>query len=139
MGRHNLGSSTFNRMYRSGVLNGIELFLPLHCLKQFFVGLSQWDGADPGHKKSLAFVLGFCRISGSVTLHSEYSRANTGIVLFRALANRFIRGLPRAENRVDEHHGVEGSAQAAQTIIVGIVALSAIGDGPGIKRVRPGR
>jgi hypothetical protein len=34
---------------------------------------------------------------------------------FSGLADRFIRGLPRAEDRVDEHCGVEDSAQAAKT------------------------
>jgi hypothetical protein len=42
------------------------------------------------------------------------------------LDDRFIRGFPRAEDQVDEHHGLEDSAQAAETSVA-LVVLTSVG------------
>jgi hypothetical protein len=43
-----------------------------------------------------------------------------------------FRGLPRAEDRVDEHRSVEAHAPAAQAVVAAIAVLSAGSSVPGV-------
>jgi len=60
---------------------------------------------------------------------SEFQPGTAG-----SFAGRFIRGIPGAEDRVDEHHGVEAPAQAAKAVVTGIV-LPAGGGGAHLIRI----
>jgi hypothetical protein len=56
--------------------------------------------------------------------------------LDRAWPTDSFAGLPRAEDRVDEHHDVEGVATAAETSLAGSAVFPAGGGSQGVDRFR---
>jgi hypothetical protein len=56
---------------------------------------------------------------------------------YSGVADRFIRGIPRAEDRVDEHCSVEGVAQAAEAGGITVDDLFADRDGARVANCYP--
>src|ERR1700674_2112188 len=67
----------------------------------------------------------FPTIRGQLSYLGKAACANTRIVLLGTWLTDYVEDSAAAEDRVDEHRGVEGHAPAAQALVAGLAVLSA--------------